>query len=156
MSLMDGDPSQFKMREACRGCDHEFGRIVEKGAQDCVYCLDCGRHCYNAPRTETGKKVRSVQTVHEAIKPKLRVRVLTGANGRCQLCGKGPDSGATMHVSHMVSVKQGMALGMTDEEMNSEANLICACDECNLGLGQETIPLRLALAMIMAKTRVQE
>jgi 5-methylcytosine-specific restriction endonuclease McrA len=153
--MMDGAPSPYKMREPCRGCGHEFGKVTETGAQDVVRCSDCNRFCYNAPRTETGKKVRTVQTVHEAIKPKLRARVIAGANGRCQLCGKGPESGATMHVAHMVSVKQGLENGMTDAEMNSEANLICACDECNLGLGEETIPLRLALAMIMAKTRVK-
>lgn len=153
---MDGDGRKpITMREVCRGCSCPEGYITETGAQDVVRCVDCDRFCYNAPRTETGKKVRTVQTVHEAIKPKLRARVITGANGRCQLCGKGPESGATMHVAHMVSVKQGLENGMTELELNDEANLVCACDECNLGLGEETIPLRLALAMIMAKTRVK-
>jgi 5-methylcytosine-specific restriction endonuclease McrA len=143
------------MRAACRGCGHAFGRIEEKGAQDCVFCLDCGRFCYNAPRTETGKKVRTVQTVHEAIKPKLRAKIIMQASGRCQMCGKGPDSGCELHVAHLVSVVQGLELGLTEVELNSEENLICACDECNLGIGKETIPLRMAVVMQMARMRVK-
>ncbi len=150
---MDGAGEPYKMREPCRGCGCENGRIVERGAQDTVRCLDCDRHCYNAPRVETGKKVRTVQTVHEAIKPKQRARIIELATGRCQLCGKGPESGATMHVAHLVSVKQGLGNGLTELELNSDENLVCACDECNLGLGKETIPLRLAISIQLARLR---
>jgi 5-methylcytosine-specific restriction endonuclease McrA len=135
---MDGATEPYKMREPCRGCGCEFGTVTETGAQDVVRCLDCKRFCYNAPRTETGKKTRTVQTVHESIKPKQRARIIEAATGRCQLCGKGPESGAAMHVSHLVSVKQGLESGLTELELNSDENLVCACDECNLGLGRRS------------------
>jgi 5-methylcytosine-specific restriction endonuclease McrA len=140
------------MRTPCR-CGCVEGLLFERGTQDVVRCARCKRHCYNAPRVETGKAVRTVQTVHAAIKPKQRARIIELATGRCQLCGKGPDSGATMHVAHLVSVKQGLANGLTETELNSDENLVCACDECNLGLGKETISLRLALSIQMARMR---
>jgi 5-methylcytosine-specific restriction endonuclease McrA len=150
----EDDPGKpHPMRAPCRDCGHGEGLLFERGSQDVVRCARCKRHCYNAPRVETGKAVRTVQTVHEAIKPKLRARILERATGRCELCGKGPGSGAAMHVAHMVSVKQGLANGLTEVELNSEENLICACDECNLGMGKETIPLRVALAIQMARLR---
>ena len=151
-SVPDGsNPEPYKMREPCRGCGHEFGRVVEVGAQDTVRCLDCGRHCYNAPRTETGKKVRTVQTTHEAIKPKHRVRILERANGRCELCGKGPDRGIEIHVGHIISVERGHELGMSDAEINDDENLLASCAECNLGLGKQTISLRMMLKVLMAR-----
>lgn len=152
----DGNTQPYKMREPCRGCQCELGTITEKGAQDTVHCLDCKRWCYNAPRTETGKKVRTVQTTHEAIKPKQRVRILERANGRCELCGKGPDRGIEIHVGHIISVERGHSLGMMDTEINDDENLLCSCAECNLGLGKETIPLRMMMKVLMARVGRKE
>jgi 5-methylcytosine-specific restriction endonuclease McrA len=139
------------MREPCPDCGHEFGYIREASTQDTVRCLECDRWCYNAPRTETGKKVRTGQTTHEAIKPKHRVRILERANGRCELCGKGPDRGIEIHVGHIISVERGHALGMGDLELNGDENLMALCAECNLGLGKETIPLRMMVKVFMAR-----
>jgi 5-methylcytosine-specific restriction endonuclease McrA len=114
--------------------------------------LDCNRHCYNAPRVETGKAVRTVQTVHEAIKPKLRAKILERATGRCELCGKGSELGP-LHVGHLISVEQGLAGGSTELELNDPENLAAMCAECNLGLGKQTVPLRMMMSIFMARMR---
>lgn len=144
----------YAMREPCRGCGSTRGRIQSKGAQDCVFCLDCDRHCYNAPRTETGRSPRTVTRVHNGIKPKQKVRIRLRANGRCEICGVRPNEGE-LHVGHMISVKAGLAQGLTEIELNDDENLIASCDECNLGLGREPVPLRFAVALAMARIRTE-
>jgi len=149
---MDGsDPKPFKMRAPCLKCSCETGYIKEAGTQDVVRCTECDKFAYNAPRTETGKAVRNTQTVHAAIKPKLRSRILERANGRCEVCGKGPESGCVMHVGHVLSVDQGLTQGMTELELNDEENLISLCDECNLGAGKSTVPIRLLMRILWAR-----
>ncbi len=149
---MDGaNPKLIPLREPCPKCGAETGYITETGAQDVVRCTECDKFAFNAPRTETGKKVRTVQTVHAAIKPKLRSRILERANGRCEVCGKGPESGCSMHVGHVLSVEQGLAQGLTELELNDEENLISLCDECNLGAGKSTVPIRLLMRILWAR-----
>jgi hypothetical protein len=46
---------------------------------------------------------------------------------------------------------QGLSLGMTEAELNSEQNLVAACDRCNLGLGDEPLPVRSMVAIIWAR-----
>lgn len=139
------------LRKPC-GCGATAGQIETRNGQDCVFCLGCGRFQYNAPRVETGRKVRTVSTVHEGIKPNQRARILLRASRRCELCGKE----GLLHVGHLVSVKHGLANGLADAEINSDENLAAFCDECNLGLGEETVPLRLAVAMVLARVRNQQ
>lgn len=144
----------FKMRAPCKyGCQGGDGYIETKNGQDCVKCNECGRHQYNAPKTETGREARTVSTVHEAINPKMRYRVLERATGKCELCGK---TDCNLHVGHLVSVDVGMREGMTDAEINSDENLCSMCDECNLGAGKTPIPLRLAIAMVLARLKRKE
>jgi hypothetical protein len=45
---------------------------------------------------------------------------------------------------------------MTDAEINSDENLCSMCEQCNLGLGNEVVPVRLAVAMALARLRNQE
>lgn len=137
------------MRKHCLNCGNESGRIETKNGQDCVYCSGCGRFQYNAPKTETGRAPRTVQTVHEAIKPKQRARILLRSNGRCELCGKRE----SLHVGHMLSVKSGMAWGMTEDQLNDDENLVALCDECNLGIGSEPMPLRFVMRVLLERLR---
>ncbi len=145
-----GEPKE--LRAPCKRCGSTTGNIQTKppvpGGQDCVYC-DCGAFQYNAPKTETGRKQRSVQTTHEAIKPNQRARIILRANGRCELCGVGADV-ARLDVGHLLSVDDGHKQGYPDELINSDENLAAMCDQCNLGLGKQTLPLRLAFAIFMA------
>jgi hypothetical protein len=137
---------EVQMREPCKKCGGTFGKITTKGLQDCVYC-DCGAFCYNAPKTETGRKQRTVSTVHAAITTSKRWRIIERANGRCEICGKRQD----LHVGHLLSVEVGVKMGMSDLEINSEENLAAMCAECNLGLGKQVVPARMLCALIVAR-----
>jgi hypothetical protein len=70
------------------------------------------------------------------------------------MCGKsGGDCG--LHVGHIISVKAGVDSGLTDAQINDPENLMCMCDECNLGMGQETVPLRFAVRLFWARKKIQ-
>lgn len=141
----------YKMRADCRfGCGSDLGRIETKNGQDCVYCIGCGRHQYNAPRVETGREARSVTTVHNGIKPKQRARILERDGGRCFLCGKGEN----LHVGHLLSVNEGLKQGLTEVEINDDENLAAMCDECNLGMADRPVPIRLIIAVLMARLKL--
>ena len=131
-------------------CAGRIGRVVSRGAQDTVRCSTCDTFLYNAPRVETGRAVRTTKTVHNGIKNKQRARVLLRANGACELCHEG---GKPIHVGHLVSVDKGLAQGLTELELNDDENLCAMCDECNLGLGKEPVPLRFAVSIVMARLR---
>ena len=137
------------LRAPCPRCGGAEGRIETRNGQDCVFCVGCLRHQYNAPKTETGRAPRTVQTTHEGITPKKRARVLLRATGRCELCG----NKGNLHVGHLLSVDDGLRAGLTDFEVNDEENLSAMCDECNLGLGKECVPIRLVVAILCARIR---
>ena len=137
------------LRKPCEWCLRSDGHVETKNGQDCIYCA-CGKYQYNAPKVETGREARTITTVHEAIRPKQRARILLRANSHCELCGK---RDCNLHVGHLVGVKRGLASGLTEAEINDDENLCSLCDECNLGIGDEVMPLRLALAMLKARIR---
>jgi 5-methylcytosine-specific restriction endonuclease McrA len=139
----------FQLRSPCHRCGCESGRIVERGAQDCVYCSGCGTFCYNAPRAETGKEVRHVKT-REAIPPRLRAEVLMRSGPQCELCHS---QTRELHVAHMISLDAGRKMGMSEDDLNDEENLCAVCDACNLGIGKQPISLRLATQMVLARIR---
>lgn len=142
------DRDNFAMRKPCPGCSAPNGRIIEVNGQDTVRCLSCDRHCYNAPRTETGRAQRSVTTVHAAIKPKQRARIIMRDGARCMWC-RADDR--NLHVGHIISVDAGVRFGLTDAEVNDDENLVAQCEECNLGLGSEPMSLRVAIAVLRAR-----
>src|SRR5262245_55610713 len=96
-------PAPFKMRSPCR-CGSDDGRIETRGGQYWVFWLGCGAVQYNAPRVETGRAERTVESVHNGIKPKQRARIIERDNGRCVNCGKSA-ADCVLHVGHIVSVK---------------------------------------------------
>jgi len=145
---MDGQLLMI-MRENCKKCGCLNGVASFTNGQDVVRCEDCDAYCYNAPRTETGKKRRSVSTTHAAIKPKQRSRIVDRANGACERCRQ---SGVPLHVGHVVSVLDGHKAGLTDQVINSDENLIAECEQCNLGAGSRVMPLRVYVAILMART----
>lgn len=141
------DRDNFTMRQPCVGCSGLTGRLLERNGQDTVRCLGCDRFQYNAPRTETGREQRSVTTIHEAIKPKQRARIILRDGGRCILCGRT----GNLHVGHLISVDAGLNFGLTDTEINDDENLVAQCEECNLGIGAEPMPLRVAIVVLRAR-----
>lgn len=145
---------EHTLRKPCSSCGSSTGSIKTKNGQDVVRC-ECGRFQYNAPKTETGRKPRTVSSVHEAIKPKQRMRIIQRASGRCELqfadCTQ-----CNIHVGHMISVASGIERGMTEQEINDDENLCAMCDRCNLGLGDEPFSLRLAVNIVLSRIKYRE
>jgi len=141
------------MRKPCRTCGWTEGFVVTKGGQDTVRCSKCNAYAgYNAPKSETGKAHRSIQSTHEKIKPSVRAKVIERALGRCEECGKSCSS-TILHVGHFISVKDGHEYGLTDAEINHPENLICQCEECNLGFSDRPRPIRVLMAIL--KRRIE-
>lgn len=132
------------LRIACQHCGGTGGMVSVVNGQNVVRCGDCSRFQYNAPKTETGEKPRTIESAHAGIKPSVRMRILERATGRCEICG----SDKNLHVGHLVSVQDGMDLGLSDRELNSDANLAAMCEACNLGLGSLSITPRLYVALL--------
>jgi hypothetical protein len=79
---------------------------------------------HEAPNTsvaETGKIKRTPRTINW----RLRALVLIRDGARCQLCGASVQTGATLHVDHVVPWSKG---GETELE-----NLQILCEPCNIG-----------------------
>lgn len=139
------------MRERCRACgDRNMkGQRTNKNGQAMINCAACGAWVYNAPKAELGEEPSQVRT-RRNIKPGKKTRILSRDNHTCVACHS-PDR--PLHVGHLVSLEDGRALGATDEELDDEANLAAMCDECNLGLGRESVNPRLMLRCIRANIR---
>lgn len=82
--------------------------------------------CYGQLEAATNEpKHAPAANGRDPIPPQLRFRVLQRDSFRCQYCGRSAREGAVLHLDHVVPVAAG---GET-----SEANLITACDTCNMG-----------------------
>lgn len=145
---MSIDRDNFEMRKPCPSCRSTSGYIVERNGQDTVRCKSCNRHCYNAPRTETGRAVRTLDTIHRSLKPHDRVRILERDGFSCMLCRA---TDRTLHVGHLISVEAGVLYGLSDAEINDDENLVAMCEVCNLGYGACPIPLRVAVAIVRSR-----
>ena len=143
---------EISLRKSCH-CGSDAGFMETRNGQDCVFCSQCKRYQYNAPKHETGRSVRSVSTVHALIKPKQRSRIIDRSNGRCERCGKSAVASITgLQVGHILSVDDGLKQELPTDIINSDDNLLAECDECNLGHGKGSLPIRLFVAMLMART----
>lgn len=136
------------MREPCPACDCLEGTITTKNGQDVVRCADCRAYCYCAPRVETGREPRSLRT-RPTIRPSQRARILMLDNGTCVLCHR---NDLPLDIGHMISVDDGPVSDLTDAELNSDENLAAMCSPCNSGVGRETLPLRIVVAVLRART----
>ena len=126
----------YTSRDPCPTCQITSAVLIRSGNQNVVRCACCGRALYNAPKTETGERQRSVLTVREAIKPSQQARIFNRDHGRCVLCGR---DDAPLTVGHLLSIADGLALGATERELDSDANLAAMCEACNLGLGSTSV-----------------
>lgn len=138
----------YRMREPCRWCGLADGTITVVSGQNVIRCAHCGRAGYNAPKTETGERPRTVATDHEALSPARRYEILERDGGRCILCG---NSESILHVDHLLSIDDGRSLGLTAEELNDSENLATFCEACNVGKGRRSIPARLFVAFLRAR-----
>lgn len=135
------------MREPCPSCGTRTARIETRNGQDCAFCVKCGRHCYNVPRAESGREVRSLRTRPD-IKPGQRARILERDNATCVLCHR---SGIPLDVGHLISVDAGRKAGLMDAELYHDENLAAMCASCNSGLSKRPVPLRFAVALLRAR-----
>lgn len=146
---MSATPTPFTMRTPC--CDQDQGYVVTKSGQDCVYCIACHRHQYNAPKHETGREVRKVSK-RDSPKPSARWIIIERAHGRCETCGKRPNDQDGLEVGHILSVEWCKSHGIDEEQFNHAENLIAQCRECNLGLGKRPLPAWLVKGILHART----
>lgn len=137
----------YLLREPCKKCGEREGRIHwNQSGQDIVYCKN-NHHCYNAPKTETGRVPRTLSSVRN-ISPSQRSRLLERAHYRCELCG----SQDSPTIAHILSVKDGFDV-LTDAQLNSDENTLVACAECNAGMGKRTPPVWLLVRMLWQRTK---
>lgn len=146
-----GEP--FNLREPCRYCSNATGHIEIRGGQNCAFCDQCGRFAYNAPKVETGETRRSVSTVHAGIRNSQRAIVIERARGLCELCAT--DVSPSWHISHMLSVDDGIEDGFTEAQLNLASNLLRLCEECNLGQGKKSYDPKLYRALCIRWIRRQ-
>jgi hypothetical protein len=135
------------MRASCPTCEGLDGYIETRNGQDCVFCANCSRWCYNAPKHETGRAIRPLRTRPD-IKPNQRARILDRDNGTCILCHR---ANIDLDVGHLISIDEGRALGMTDLELYHDDNLAAMCGPCNSGYGAISVNPRLLVATIRAR-----
>jgi 5-methylcytosine-specific restriction endonuclease McrA len=131
----------------CKRCKSTTGRIETKSGQDCVYCTECGAFQYNAPRTETGREVRSLRTRPD-ISPSQRTRILDRDGGTCILCHS---SDRPLDIGHLISVDDGNKIGLTEAQIYHDDNLAAMCAPCNSGYGSRTVNPRIIAAALAAR-----
>jgi len=139
------DIQPYESREACPRCQITSAGMIPTNGQNVVRCARCGRSLYNAPKTETGEKPRTVETLRRGIKPAQQARILDRDHRACVLCGV---SDGPLAVGHLLSVHEGMSVGATEEELSDDANLAAMCEACNLGLSRHSVSPR-TYAVIM-------
>jgi hypothetical protein len=136
------------LRQGC-ACGGAEGEVRPTNGQNCVYCVNCQRYAgYNASKTETGEKPRSVSGDRN-VKPKQAYRIRERATGRCELCGT---QDGILVVDHILSVADGEAAGLSALEINHDENLCLLCESCNAGKGRLSMSPRLYIALLKRRT----
>jgi hypothetical protein len=95
--------THIDMRKPCPKCRWTVGLITTRSGQDTVWCERCSGYCYNAPRSETGRAVRSLRT-RPGVRPSQRNRVLVRDGFACVMCHR---ANVELEVGHIVSVRDG-------------------------------------------------
>lgn len=139
----------IEMRAACTRCGGMTGIVSEKNGQDIVRCVQCGTYAYSRPKSESGKPQRTVRTRPE-IKPSTKARILERDNYTCVMCHTAT---GVLHIGHLLSVADGKEMGATEDELFDDENLAAMCEECNLGMSDRTVSLRLVYQILKARIR---
>jgi len=134
------------MRGPCPDCGAPDGVIKTVNGQDTVRCACCKRFCYNAPKSETGRAVRSLSQ-RRNIKPRLRKEIFLRDGNSCIICR----SIDRPEVGHLISIADGAKYGIDFDLLHSEENLAVMCATCNNGIGDETVPIRLIVKAFMVR-----
>lgn len=143
----------FVARTPCPICDTTEALLVPSNGQNVVQCARCGRKLYNAPKTETGERRRTVSTIRRSIKPSQQARILDRDDRTCVLCGRGD---VPLAIGHLLSVNDGFALGATESELYDDANLAAMCEACNAGLGGHSVSPRTYAVIMFQLVRAEQ
>lgn len=148
---------RYESRADCPDCGTRDAALIPRNGQNTVRCARCGRLLYNAPKTETGEVPRTALTLRQDIKASQQARILDRDHARCVLCGRGD---VPLSIGHLLSVQDGLRLGATAEELQSDENLAAMCEACNLGLSSRSVSpatyARIMLHLIRAKGKQDE
>lgn len=143
----EGEPP--RMRAPCRSCGATAKRIEwNRNGQDVVRCSTCDAYAYCAPRSETGRPQRTVQTRLD-LRPRQRARIFSRDLARCVLCTA--DRSTRIDVGHLLSVKDGRALGVSHDWLAADDNLAVMCAECNDWLGANSLAPVLIARVLRAR-----
>lgn len=136
------------------------GYIKRVGLQDVVYCAgaDGTREIHyarrNAPRSETGNPTENLRT-RPGIAPSKRSRILQRDNYRCLMCGATPQE-TGLDIGHLISRDAGLAIGMSDYELDDDENLGTLCSPCNSGQGHEPVTLRFTMNVLRVRMKYEK
>jgi len=115
-------------------------------------CIQCDASNGNVSREDAGKRERTHKSVHSAIPERVRNAVRMRAGCKCEICGRlAADS--VLHVSHLISVDDGLRFEIPTSVLNSEENLAMFCEQCNTDMHTETVPLRIAVIILAVRSR---
>lgn len=150
-----GEVRLITARAPCPDCGTTDAKLFPRvNGQARVHCAACDRWLYFAPKTETGERPRTVETVRRGLKPSQQARILERDGQRCLLCGRTARD-VPMTVGHLVSVKDGLAAGLTDAELHDDANLAAMCESCNLGVGGASVAPTTLIRHLAVAVRVE-
>jgi 5-methylcytosine-specific restriction endonuclease McrA len=142
----------YESRQPCPDCAITLAAMVSSNGQNIVRCARCGRHLYNAPKTETGQRPRTVETLRRAIKPSQQARILDRDHRTCVLCGR---SDVQLTIGHLLSVDDGVTVGAKEIELYDDANLAAMCEACNLGLSRHSVSPRTYAVIMLHLVRAE-
>lgn len=97
---------------------------VDRGSLVAIVYAESAR---DAMRTQAAQEI--IRSLHGrvSLSKKKRYEILARDNFRCRYCGASADSGAVLHVDHVVPFSRGGS--------DSDSNLVASCEDCNLGKG---------------------
>lgn len=147
-----GAITPYQSRSECPDCRIASAAITASNGQNIVRCAKCGRHLYNAPKTETGQRVRTVDSLRHPIKPSQQARILDRDHRTCVLCGR---SDLQLTIGHLLSIEEGVAVGASESELYDDGNLAAMCEGCNLGLGRHSISARTYAVIMLHLVRAE-
>ncbi len=143
-TIIKAGATPHDLRQPCTRCAYTLGIRTVRSNQNTVSCARCNTFLYNAPKTETGQRARTVTTMRVNIKPGQQARILDRDHGRCLLCGT-PEN---LTIGHLLSVADGALVGAVESELSDDANLAAMCEGCNAGLGRRSVSARTYVVLL--------
>jgi 5-methylcytosine-specific restriction endonuclease McrA len=96
--------------------------------------------------------VCSIAANRAGLRPTQQARVLDRDHRCCVICGRSATE-LRLTVAHLVSVDDGRALGLTDDEINDDMNLAAMCEACNSGFNRRSVSAATLARLLAAAVR---